>query len=67
MSDTIANMLTQIRNAQAVGKETVKIPFSRFKFDLALFLLKNGYVEEVEKKGRSGRKIIWIKLNYQKG
>lgn len=40
-------MLTRIRNAQAVYKKTVDVPFSNFKFKLAQLLLKNGYLERV--------------------
>ena len=60
--DPIADMLTSIRNAQAVLKETVKIPFSKFKFELAKVLEKNGFVKKVEKKGRGIKRIIEIKL-----
>lgn len=63
--DPIADMLTSIRNAQAVLKETVKIPFSKFKFELAKVLEKNGFVKKVEKKGRGIKRIIEIKLKYE--
>lgn len=42
MTDPISDMLTRIRNAQAVLHKTVTIPFSKFKFNLA----------EIIKKGR---------------
>ena len=38
MTDPIADMLTRIRNAQAVLHKTVIIPFSKFKFNLAEIL-----------------------------
>ena len=63
--DPIADMLTSIRNAQAVLKETVKIPFSKFKFELAKVLEKNGFVKKVEKKGRGIKRVIEIKLKYE--
>jgi small subunit ribosomal protein S8 len=63
--DPIADMLTSIRNAQAVLKETVKIPFSKFKLELAKVLEKNGFVKKVEKKGRGIKRVIEIKLKYE--
>ena len=63
--DPIADMLTSIRNAQAVLKETVKIPFSKLKFELAKVLEKSGFVKKVEKKGRGIKKFIEIKLRYE--
>lgn len=50
--DPIADMLTRIRNAQAVRKETVSIPLSKMKLVLAKILKKEGYLEKVKKKER---------------
>ena len=63
--DPIADMLTSIRNAQAVLKETVKIPFSKLKLELAKVLEKNDFVKKVEKKGRGIKRVIEIKLKYE--
>ncbi len=48
----IANMLVQIKNAQASGHEEVAVPFSRLKHEVALVLQKAGYLKSVEKKQR---------------
>ncbi len=63
--DPIADMLTSIRNAQAVLKETVVIPYSEIKFEIAKVLKKENFIKEVEKKGRKTRKSIEIKLKYE--
>ena len=63
--DPIANMLTSIRNAQAVSKETVEIPFSKLKFGIAEILEKEGFIDKVEKRGRKIKKVIEIKLKYE--
>ncbi|XOB40425.1 MAG: 30S ribosomal protein S8 [Candidatus Nealsonbacteria bacterium] len=63
--DPIADMLTSIRNAQAVSKETVEVPFSKLKFGLVKILEKEGFIEKIEKKGRGVKKIIEIKLKYE--
>ena len=63
--DPIADMLTSIRNAQAVLKETVIFPYSEIKFEIAKILKKENFVEKIEKKGRKTRKSIEIKLKYE--
>jgi small subunit ribosomal protein S8 len=63
--DPVANMLTKIKNAQAVAHETVDIPFSNLKFNLAKLLEKEGLVESVETQGRKVKKVIRIKLKYK--
>lgn len=64
MTDPIADMLTRIRNAQAVGHQAVMAPFSKLKYNLAKQLEKSGFVEKVEFKGRLPRKMIKIILKY---
>ena len=44
MSDPIADMLTRIRNAQAVGHVNVVIPASKLKVAVAQVLKDQGYV-----------------------
>jgi len=65
--DTIADFLSQIKNAQAVKKETVKIPFSNLRYRMAEVLVENGFIEEVNKKGRDTNKSIIIDLKYKDG
>jgi len=65
MTDTIADMLTQIRNAQAVLKPEVKVPFSNLKYKIAKILESEGFLEKVSKKGRRIKKIIRIILRYE--
>ena len=57
-------MLTSIRNALAVGKTTVSIPFSNLKYEIAKILKKAGFVDKVEKRGRKIKKRIIITLKY---
>ena len=65
--DTVADFLSQIKNAQAVKKETVKIPFSNLRYRMAEVLAENGFVEGVKKKGRDTNKSIMIDLKYEDG
>jgi len=47
-TDPIADMLTRIRNAQAVKKSEVLIPFSKLKFEIAKILKHEDYIENLE-------------------
>lgn len=62
--DSIADMLNRIRNAQAVLKEEVLVPFSSLKYEIARILEKQGFVKKAEKKGRTHKKVIEITLKY---
>jgi len=64
MTDPISDMLTSIKNAQAVLKETVEVPFSNFKYEIAKILEKNGFIAKAEKKGKKIKKLIEITLKY---
>ena len=66
MTDPISDMLTRIRNAQAVSHQTVIFPFSKLKFNLAKILEKQGLVGQVTSQGRKIRKVIEIELKYKK-
>jgi small subunit ribosomal protein S8 len=65
ISDTIADMLTRIRNANSAKHETVDIPASNMKKAIAQILVDEGYIKEfkVIEDGKQG--IIRITLKYQ--
>lgn len=48
MTDPIADMLTRLRNAIAVGKTEVVLPFSKIKFEIGKILESQGYIEKNE-------------------
>jgi small subunit ribosomal protein S8 len=64
MTDPIADMLTRIRNAQMVRKESVSLPYSKMKEHIAKILKDEGYVSEMKKTEETGRKEIRITLKY---
>ena len=65
LSDPIADMLTRIRNAVNGYKESVDIPASKFKEQLAGVLLAEGFVKSVERiKLENGFEIIRVGLKY---
>lgn len=62
-SDPISDMLTRIRNAQAVHKNTVRIPYSRMKLTIAKVLVDTGFIDKVEEKTDSKFKELLVTIN----
>lgn len=63
--DPIADMLTIIRNAQAIKKEMVSFSYSNTKFNLSKLLELKGFVDKVEKRGNKKKPLITIRLKYE--
>ena len=63
MTDPIADMLTRIRNAIMVNKDTVEVPSSNMKKAIANILLEEGYVSDVKlvEDGYNGKLAITLK------
>jgi len=64
MTDTIADMLTRIRNALIAKHDSVDIPASTMKKAIAQILVQEGYVKSFEVIGNDEKKIIRIVLKY---
>ena len=64
MTDPISDMLTRIRNAQAVKKAELSLPYSRVKYALAKILEKEGFVERVTQTTETKFPMISITLKY---
>jgi small subunit ribosomal protein S8 len=62
-TDPIADMLTRIRNAQAVNKEEVSMPHSSVKESVAKILKSNGYISDIDVKKDGFRKEMTIVLS----
>lgn len=65
MTDPISDMLTRIRNAQAVRKVEVAFPYSKIKFAIAKILEKEGYVSRAEQVTEAKFPVIRVQLNYE--
>ena len=65
ITDTVADMLTRIRNANSAKHDTVDIPASNMKKAIARILVDEGYVKnyQIIEDGRQG--ILRIVLKYQ--
>lgn len=64
MIDTIADMLTRIRNAYMAKKTDVLVPYSKFKHSLANVLVTEGWVKSMQVKEDAGIKNLLIELKY---
>jgi small subunit ribosomal protein S8 len=63
--DPIADMICSINNAQAVGKKQVIFyPYSDFKYAFLELLRNEGFIDNVEKKGRLSKRKIVVDLKY---
>ena len=67
MQDPIADMLTRIRNAQAAGKASVRMPSSKVKVALAAVLRDEGYIGETTVADNAGKSELTIDLRYFQG
>ena len=67
ITDTIADMLTRIRNASSARHETVDIPASNMKKSIAQILVDEGFVKsfQVVEDGKQG--VIRMTLKYVDG
>jgi small subunit ribosomal protein S8 len=66
MQDTVADMLTRIRNAQRAGKPTVGMPSSKLKLSLAKVLQSEGYIADAEVSA-DVKPVLTIALKYYEG
>ncbi|MFH1956742.1 MAG: 30S ribosomal protein S8 [Patescibacteria group bacterium] len=62
--DNIANMLTIIRNAQAVKKETASVLYTKINSAILSILEKEGFIKKTETKGKKNKKIIEVSILY---
>ena len=65
MTDPIADMLTRIRNANQQRHETVEIPASKLKIEIAEILKNEGFIKGYKVEGEVATKTITITLKYK--
>ena len=65
MQDPISDMFTRVRNALAVSKKTVKMPFSTIKSAIANVLVNEGYIKSWRQEDVGNNKTeLEIELKY---
>ena len=67
MTDPIADMLTRIRNAQAVHKTVVTMPSSKLKKAIAEVLKEEGYIDGIAVRENAGKPELELGLKYHAG
>ncbi|AYF92352.1 30S ribosomal protein S8 [Apilactobacillus bombintestini] len=66
MTDPIADFLTRIRNANMVRHESVEVPASKMKKNIAEILKREGFVRDVEYVDDDKQGVIRVFLKYGK-
>ena len=66
VTDPISDMLTRIRNAQRVNKNTVAMPSSKIKTAIAQVLKEEGYIEDFAVSA-DAKPVLEIQLKYYAG
>ncbi|MGX7418939.1 30S ribosomal protein S8 [Carnobacterium gallinarum] len=66
MTDPIADFLTRIRNANMVRHESLELPASRIKKDIADILKREGFIKDVEYIEDDKQNVIRVFLKYGK-
>ena len=64
LTDPIADMLTRVRNAQSVGKETVSMPSSKKLVEIARVMAEEGYITRYEIIDGEPRATLELTLKY---
>jgi small subunit ribosomal protein S8 len=64
VNDPIADFLTRIRNAGMAKHETVSMPYSKMKAEIARILKEQGYINGYSEKGAGAKKELVIELKY---
>ncbi|MCH8971189.1 MAG: 30S ribosomal protein S8 [Acidobacteria bacterium] len=64
VTDPIADMLTRIRNAVAVGHERVAMPSSKVKVRLAQILVDEGFIDRYDVSEEGHRRRLELVLRY---
>lgn len=65
--DTIGDFIIRLKNAGAVGHETVSLPHSRLKEAVANKLHEVGYISSVEVEGKGFKQNLIVGLKYEGG
>ena len=64
VTDTIADMLTRIRNANAMRYTEVKVPASNLKLELARILKEEGFIADYKVLEETAQGMILLTLKY---
>ena len=64
MTDPIADFLTRIRNGLSADHETVDIPASKFKIEIARILREQGYITDYTTEPARVGEVLRVRLRF---
>jgi len=67
VGDTIGDFIIRLKNAGAVGKTEVSLPYSKLKHAVADKLVAAGYIENAKQEGKKVQKNLVVTLKYENG
>ncbi len=67
VGDTIGDFIIRLKNAGAVGKTEVSLPYSKLKHAIADKLVAAGYIESAKQDGKKVQKNLVVALKYENG
>lgn len=67
VSDTVGDFIIRLKNAGAVGKKEVAVPYSKLRHAIADKLVAAGYIEKAEQQGKKVQKTLAVTLKYEGG
>ncbi|MEN9239756.1 MAG: 30S ribosomal protein S8 [Thermostichales cyanobacterium SZTDM-1c_bins_54] len=65
VNDTIADMLTRIRNASLARHEYVPVPATRMTRSIARVLQEEGFIGEIKEEGEGPHRMLSLQLKYK--
>ena len=67
ITDTIADMLTRIRNASSARHEHVEIPSSKLKLEIARLLKEEGFIRNYRLLADGKQGVLRVQIKYGEG
>lgn len=64
-NDTIADMLTRIRNANLARHQTTEVPSTKMTRSIARVLKEEGFIADFEESGEGVKRLLVISLKYK--
>ena len=65
VNDTIADMLTRVRNANLARHQIVQVPSTKMTKNIASVLLEEGFIQNFEEVGEEVNKQLLLSLKYK--
>ena len=65
VNDTIADMLTRVRNANLAKHQVVQVPSTKMTRNIANVLLEEGFIQNFEEVGEEVKKQLLVSLKYK--